>query len=323
MGANPFLSAKSDEEVEQLVEDAAAAVRGGDGPPADQSRDAGDDLEAEDSDEFFDEAEDAEDGEDPFLGDEEEDADEDEEPAVESKTTPETVPYKRLVKELKKRTELQGQLKEAQSLSAAVIEAYKDYANPVKQLTHDAKFMDALEQLSSKGIPGLDVVVKAVSHFMETGEVLKVEGQNQQPAAPAKPQRDERIDAIIERDAARVVDSTLPAGMRASFRNVAKDYILANADDLSRLGADEVKSLTKAFIKEKGFAKEDIYASAAAAAPEAKKPATSSGRSKPAAGPAKGTAKKGEERQAPKSIDEWEATHNDRIEAFLGERNLS
>jgi len=112
--------------------------------------------------------------------------------------------------------------------------------------------------------------------------------------------------------------------MRASFRNVAKDYIIANADDLSRLDANEVKALTKDFIREKGFSKEDIYSSAAA--PEAaapKKPATTSGRSKPAAGPVKGTAKKGEERQAPKTIDEWESAHNDRITAFLGERNIS
>jgi len=84
-----------------------------------------------------------------------------------------------------------------------------------------------------------------------------------------------------------------------------------------------VKALTKDFIREKGFSKEDIYSAAAPEAAATKKPATTSGRSKPAAGPVKGAVKNGEERQAPKTIDEWESAHNDRITAFLGERNIS
>lgn len=330
MGANPFLSAKSDAEVEKLVEDASTAAHA-DAEKPEAAEGEPDGAAEETDDEFFGEVDDVEgepedeaDDDDDLFEDDDDDAVAAADEGDGKKAPPETVPYKRLVKELKRRTALQEELTEAKTYEHALAEAYKDFKNPLEQMRSDSKFMTALEVISKHNIPGLDNVIQAVTHYMQTGEVLKVDDKgNTQKTVQAPAKADPTVAKIVEREAKRVIEAALPANMRAGFRAVAQDYVLGRAENLADLEPSEVKELVRELIREKGFTKDDIYAPAQKEAAKKTVP-TGSGRSKPAAGNQKGAAAKGsaEERKAPKSTDEWQAAHDARLAAFVSERGF-
>jgi len=323
MGANPFLSGKTDDEVEKLVEDAAAAASS----EADATEES---PEGDEVDEFLkeEEADEAllDEDEDDFLGEDEDEGVEGVEGDVVDegdgkKPKGDWVPIARLNKELKKRTELNNLIEGFKPLADVVTESYKDFKDPVNQLRYDAQFMSALEEVSKHDVPGFAQAIGAVTHFMKTGEMPKM-GDTKTAEKPATKviERDARVDAIVEREASRTIESVLPATMRASFKAVASDYIVANADNLAELNAAEVKSLTKQFIAEKGFTKEDIYGGKPSE--KSAKVPTGTGKTRPAVGSTKSAAKKGEERKAPKTVDEWEAGHNERLASFSADHGF-
>jgi hypothetical protein len=338
MATNPFFN-KPAAEVEQAVADAIAPKPADAATPEAAEAAAPDEAEAAPAeDSLFDEADlDAiaedlfgTDGDAEAAPDAEEDDSEDAEPSAEEpkgkskKPEGDWVPLKRLNKELHKRTQLQEELREVRFAADAIQDTYKEYKDPVGQMRTDARFMGAVETLSQKD-PRVQAAVNVILTFMETGEIPAMSDSQQPSAAPApkSAQADPRIDAIVTREAHRVIDAALPANIRPSFKNVVRDYIVANASDLADLDNHEVVSLTSEFIKAKGFTKDEVYVTPSAKAAPAKPP-TSSGRQKAVVvKAAKGAGdSKPQGREAPKSIEEWEAAREARIAAFASERNL-
>jgi hypothetical protein len=316
MAQNPFLKTPPADETradETPVTPAPDAKPEGEGDAPEEPEDdelfgADDEPEGDQSDDDGDAAE-ADEGDDDLVEDEK----------STKKVPPESIPYKRFSKVVKERGEARAEVEKLSeridgliAMNTAVAESYKDFKDPAAQIAYDSKFMGALEVLAKANHTGVGEIVRAVNHFMKTGEVPKMSNSTTAPA----PERDTRVDAIVERDARRTIADALPENIRSGFRSVFTDYVLGTSENLAGLTGAEVRSLAKAFIKEKGFGRDEVY-NAEKPAPK-DKPATGAGGGKPVSG---SRAKKAEAKPAadskPKDLDEWQRNRSALIDSMF------
>jgi hypothetical protein len=299
---NPF-NVKSDEELEEALSEETP-----DEKPAE---------EEESEDELFksDDEEDS-DNEDGLFDEEDEDGEE----SAEKKVVSQATFKRRLNKVIEQRDSAKDELKEVleenaslHELNAKVMEKYKEFADPAAQVAWDADFVSFFEQ--NKNIPEIRAAAEAAVNFIKTGEI-KVSQTTHQPQPREERTEDERVTAIIERDAKRTIVEALPDNVKPSFRNVLTDYILGTEDDLANLTSKDVMAAAKDFIKSREYDPSDVYSGEKGKPKKAEKPATG-GKAKPAVKD-KPAEKADEDRPAaPKSMDEWEANRASRIRGLF------
>jgi hypothetical protein len=243
---------------------------------------------------------------------------EEDEDLFEEKKAPEQIPYKRFQKVIGERNDLREQLEAATErldatieLSGVGAEKYKGFSDPAAQVVWDADFVNAIEAIKDQ--PGVAAVAKAAMEYMKTGEVTTV---SQTTPAPKSEPRDERLDAIIERDAVRTIDGALPENVRPAFKNVLTDYILGTSDDLAGLDPKAVMAKAKEFIEEKGFTRDDVYRETAAVERKAK-PATTSGKSRAATADKPAEVDEEGKPAAPKDYNEWQSNREKRLRGLF------
>lgn len=291
----------------------------GEEPEAAETPEAEETDEESSDDELFEETE-SEEGEESEESDDDEDdelfEDEEDEDDGKSKTIPKTR-FDQVIaernEERKRVSELETKLVEATKLHGQVQEKYANFSNPVKAMIEDADFCEALEAINKVNPDLVRPIVAAVHDFQKTGEVRPV--SDQKPETRDEPQDDPRLQKILERDARRTISEALPGNVRSSFRNVATDYILGT-QDLEDLSPAQVKAAIREFIAEKGFTKEEVYASAAEQRRSA--PPTGGKRGKAVAAERKADDPKGRQEEGPKykNLQEWEDAKRARLRDF-------
>lgn len=262
---------------------------------------------------------------------------ESDEPAIPKGWTPGT--YKRFSKVIGQRNELREQLAEltadrdrAKSLAGVLHEKYAEFTDPAAQAARDIQFMDALETLAKQDA-GVNEFAAKIVDFIQTGRFNMPDATNPQgspsitktPAPAAEPQRDERVDRIVRRDAEREVSSTLESlGVKPSFQKLIGESILSDSKlDLTTVDRRLVIERSKAFIKENGFSAEEVLAKQSTKPEASSKPATGGG-SKPTEKPAtRRTQERGSSTSAeqsdtkePQTLDEWQRRHEERMRSF-------
>lgn len=334
---------------EQKLEELAAALQGADSEDAvpAEAPDADDEEAGEDEQqsELFDAsaADDADDDDDevadPDAADPDEqlfDDPEEDEPKIPKGWTKGT--YKRLGKVISQRNELRdtvaeinAKLAKAEGLAGVLHEKYAQFEDPAKQARLDIRFMEALEQLATAN-PDVNAFAERIVEYVNTGRFSVPDASNPNPTpritsdTPApEPQRDERVDRIVRRDAQREVDTTLASlGVKPSFQKLIGDSILDDPKlDLTTVDRSTVVSRAKEFIKANGFTAAEVLAKAAPKSDDPKPPTGGSG-GRPTPTPSRkrvqarqgGGEQGGGDSSAPKTLDEWEQRHNERMRSF-------
>lgn len=226
--------ADSDEELEALLSD-------------DDSLDPFDDSESDPE---------LEEGEDDREGS-------DDEPEDDEGASAKSIPYKRFQKAIAQRNEerakakhLEEELESHQEFLETLGARYKKFKKPAAQLAVDADFMEALERMAQTD-QSVKTFYDKVTKFMESGVV------EQQPTK-SEPKSDPRLDEILKWKAQQTVTDTLhPLGLEPKYTKLIQQHILANAKDPGALDADQVRDLTKSFMRETGFTLKDMKATKA------------------------------------------------------------
>jgi hypothetical protein len=221
---------------------------------------------------------------------------------------------------------LESALKSAEAMSGVFKDRYKGHQNPAAMVEFDVNFMESLEKLAQSN-SDVALLAGTVKHFMETGEVPKMNEQKQivPPAPKAEaPKPDERITKIIARDAAKTVGDTLDElNVKPAFQKlITKHIIQAEGVELADLDRATVVAQAKAFVKANGFTAAEVLEGTPATQDPKPKP-------KPATGGSPGAAtvppkvdsdgKPEDTPAAPKTRDEWEARRNDRLAKLVSE----
>lgn len=255
----------------------------------------------------------------------------------EDKALPKNVPYTRFSKAIGERNEartakagleaqvaeLNAKLAQSDNVSKILEEHYARFDDPAAQVAFDAQFMDAFEKLH-KDDPTIAAAGKKVAAYLK-GETIVPENlsnRTEPASAQAAPKHDPRIDAIIERDAARTVAEVLEGQhVKPAFQKLIANHIIQDTDlDLTDLSQKDILGAAKDFIKSNGFSAEDVMA--AQAEPKAAKPATASGQGAPPRDKPKSSsaddAPSDAPPKAPTSLSEWEAGREARLRSIFG-----
>lgn len=184
--------------------------------------------------------------------------------AVPDGDAPKTVPYKRLQKVVAERNASRDRILELEetseksNLELVELKAFRDtmsdrysrFRNPAAQLSQDADFMSALEELAKKDREIHDFYRKVVT-FMETGE-------RKSPAAAEAPKADPRLDKILEREAKRSVAEVLePLQLQPRFMKMISKHVLDGSKG-EELSTAQVKKLTREFLTENDYKLVDV-----------------------------------------------------------------
>lgn len=268
---------------------------------------------------------------DPLLGDEPEDdedpfsaPDDDEEkpgrkPAVErriDKLVAERQEAREQALELRGKVEAyEEQVDGLRELNSTFDQLYGRFDDPSEQLRFDAALVGALEK-ETQSNADLARLLKPIIEKVGDNPVSDERTAPKTDETPAGP--DPLMVRLAEREAASVIETALPEGVRPVFANLLKKEIFSalSPADLADLSQDDVISAARDFAKKSGFKRDDIYAAAAASDDET--PPTA-GRSRPAT---RGrTAKEAGDKkaaEAPKTAHEWRERNIRRLEDAFG-----
>jgi len=228
---------------------------------------------------------------------------------------------------------IQQEYETTRELARVFQEKYGKFQDPAKQALWDSSFMEAAEELA-KTNPEVRAAVNAVADHVSGGKVMNTGREAAPTREPEKkaeaeaPKPDPRVEAIVRQNAQRTVHDALGA-VKPAFRDVIADHIVNRPDvDLTTLDASAVKKIAGAYIREKGFTREEVLAKPGkavkaetpSAKEEPKKAPTASGKGTAVAPSLKKAPEgSGEKPEPPKSRSEWEARRNERLEAFFQE----
>lgn len=169
-----------------------------------------------------------------------------------------SIPYKRFQKAIAQRNEeraktkhLEEELESHQEFLETLGSRYKKFKKPAAQLAVDADFMEALERMAQTD-QSVKTFYEKVTKFMENPGSIQTETKSE-----LKP--DPRLDEILKWKAQQTVTDTLhPLGLEPKYTKLIQQHVLANAKDPGALTADQVRDLTKGFMKDTGFTLKDM-----------------------------------------------------------------
>lgn len=150
--------------------------------------------------------------------------------------------------------------------------------DPIKAMQWDATFADKFEELMADD-PEVQSVARKVAAAMSGSPTPTTPAEKPATAATAS---DPRLDAILQRDARREVETQLRE-MGIADRRVAgmAQYIVKNASDLAAISESTVTELGKRYVAENGFTREELIGGSERSAP--RRPSTSGSRGAPSA----------------------------------------
>lgn len=267
------------------------------------------------------------------------DAPDDEEPEVEetteelfegTKEPPKDVPYARFAKVIGERNELREKLSLAEgqtsiddAIKGVIDQHYSAFKDPAAQMTFDASFMEALEEIAGKS-PNHKRFAAEVQHYIKTKELPNMtEPTDKKTTTRTEPEpaADARVEALLEKETRRDIHAVLDdLGVKASFRNVLTDYYIGSMDDLTRgVNPNEVVKFARNFIKHNGFEKTDVLAEIDPKKTPDKPPTGSDKGVATAQADTKDELPEKDRPKPVKDLDEWQANHQSRVKALLAE----
>lgn len=259
---------------------------------------------------LFDEEESEEDTSELFEDEEEDEAEEPEEkPAAKGKSRAE----QRIKKLARERKEARRRAEEATSDAEKLRQALKDLTNGRKPdlVKFDISFMDHLDKLYSGGDPAIRKAVEMVKARME-GRTVETPAEEAR-ASDAQERKSDLGEKALAKLASREVDEMLEEAGVKRFRPAIRRYVLDKIDKAD-VQPEAVLKAARTYIRENGLTKSDVMGEGE---PPKKRPPSGRKQAQAGIGPRKESEKAGEEREAPKSIDEWEKNRDARRRALF------
>jgi hypothetical protein len=243
---------------------------------------------------------------------------------------------KRIGKVIKQREDAKRKSQEAEVAAAAasaerntiretLAEFRKKYAEEPELALWDSRFMDALDTLSKQS-PDIARLAHTVKEFMGGKDIGGTMTTNEPTAKNIEPNvSSTKLNAVLERDARRTVADVLP-GVKPAFVKILSDHVVSESGKLEDLTADDALEMCRKYIKDAGLTAQEILDGVKPDAGEGEEDPSKKGKKggKPTTGgrlkAGTTTSKDGDDeepRDAPKSIDEWEANRKKRLNSFL------